>query len=1217
VKTKLLFCLVACALLMGTKNAGAAAYTWTGTTSTLWSVSTNWAPNGHPGALDAVTIPATANKPTVDVASLCNSITISGTTTLTLSATLTVSGGLTVNGGDNLTFAGFSSATFSGGSSVGNPSTLTIGANNTVTFNATLSINAGGTLVNSGNLNSTSAAGITSGNPGTITNNSTGIITLTSSQLSVAGGSNITNSGQIIANTASTIVTGNPVTFTNSNGASITLTASTLNWGGGTTVNNSGAITANSASTITGNNPVPITNSSTGTITLSASALTLNGGSNITNSGAVSVSLGSTVTFNNPSFINNTTPTSSLNVSASTLTLWGGGFITNSGTFTTSSASTVALSGNPSTITNNVNSTFTATSTTVTMVGGSAITNTGGTVSLTSSSISCSGNPSTITNQNSVLPLATGTFTLNATPVTFAGTNSIVNYGTFTANNVSPITMTATNTSSAITNYGTFFAGTSNSPANITLLGSQPKINNSSTVVGAITYNGQFYIGSTSILYPTSANCLVTNNANCTFVLQSDAFGSAAIGSVPVGANPSPSLVGTYNVQRYFQGSATYDNVKNRWLARNYRIISSPVNIGTLVNGNNVFGLNYIVGAMAGLTTTANSATNAFITGCTDGSTTAGNPSIYLFRESITPSNATFISGNFLGITNITNSSSPVTIPAALEGTITASDGGTYSMPVGTGVLFFFRGAATNWATRTNFPFIAPENVTLTSTGTLNQGQITVKDWYTPLSANLAYTVAGGNAAVRGFNMVGNPYACSIDWNTAFSATGITRTNVNPTIWVFNPVTNQYDSYLTTSANTGTSNGGGTDGAGNATNIIASGQGFFVQASAAGASLVFNETAKSATSQPTGNNLLMGTPVAQSPSQLLRLRLVIDTLNYDDIVIGFNSNASAKYNGTEDAEYLPGINAMEGLSSYSSDSVRLSINFLPLPKLSPQVIRLNAEAGVSGSYKFQRTALDAIPQIYEIWLMDNYKKDSLDIRNNSTYAFNVDLTDSNSYSGNRFQLVIRQNPALAIHLLNFTATKATGGAQVVWKTENEQNYTNFTVERSSDGGVTFNVLGGFASSALGSYSFLDTNPPVGADKYRLKIEDMNGTISYSNIATLIYGNSDSAIPSNISVYPNPASSVLNLAINQNSENQSPGLSALQKLSLTPGINPSAGTPSYGIKIISTTGSVIKSANSSQPTWQDNISSLVPGTYIIQVVNNNDQSLIGKGTFVKL
>jgi hypothetical protein len=296
--------------------------------------------------------------------------------------------------------------------------------------------------------------------------------------------------------------------------------------------------------------------------------------------------------------------------------------------------------------------------------------------------------------------------------------------------------------------------------------------------------------------------------------------------------------------------------------------------------------------------------------------------------------------------------------------------------------------------------------------------------------------------------------------------------------------------------------------------------------------------------------------------------------------------------------------------------VALAINKLPLPKLNKTVIPLNVTASAYGTYKLNMTELKGIPQLYEVWLMDNYNKDSLDMRHNTTYAFDM-TTDTNSYGSNRFQLVIRQNPALAVHLLNFTATKASDGAQTVWVTENEGNYTNFTVERSTDGGATFTVLGDYASSALGTYSYLDKTPAAAVDMYRLKIEDLNGAISYSNIVRLIYGNSDSTVPSNISVYPNPASSVLNLAINQNSNNQSPGLSALQKLRLTPGLNPSAGTPSYGIKIISTTGSVIKSANSSQPTWQDNISSLVPGTYIIQVVNNNDQSVIGKGTFVKL
>jgi hypothetical protein len=281
------------------------------------------------------------------------------------------------------------------------------------------------------------------------------------------------------------------------------------------------------------------------------------------------------------------------------------------------------------------------------------------------------------------------------------------------------------------------------------------------------------------------------------------------------------------------------------------------------------------------------------------------------------------------------------------------------------------------------------------------------------------------------------------------------------------------------------------------------------------------------------------------------------------------------------------------------------------------VIRLNVEAAKTGTYTFQKTVLDAVPQLYEIWLMDKLKQDSLDIRNNSTYAFDVDLNDTTTYGSNRFQLVIRQNPALMVHLLNFSGTKITDGAQVAWTTENEQNYTNFSVERSTDGGTTFNMLGGFPSNALGTYSYIDKNPSTGKNMYRLKIQDLNGTFSYSNIVTLMFGNTSNAIAGNISIYPNPASTVINLAINQTSATVISGLSTLQSNSLTPGLSSRGSNSTYSIRIVNNTGSVVKSTSTAQTNWQDNIAALLPGTYVIQVLNSKDNSIVGKGTFVKL
>jgi hypothetical protein len=109
------------------------------------------------------------------------------------------------------------------------------------------------------------------------------------------------------------------------------------------------------------------------------------------------------------------------------------------------------------------------------------------------------------------------------------------------------------------------------------------------------------------------------------------------------------------------------------------------------------------------------------------------------------------------------------------------------------------------------------------------------------------------------------------------------------------------------------------------------------------------------------------------------------------------------------------------------------------------------------------------------------------------------------------------------------------------------------------------------------------------------MEDLNGTISYSAVVTLMYNATDNTITkNNMNVYPNPAINTINLSL-----------------------PPNAKLPTYGIQIVNNTGTVVKSATSAQPVWQSDVSSLLPGTYIIRVVNNTDNSVVGKSTFIKL
>ena len=98
-------------------------------------------------------------------------------------------------------------------------------------------------------------------------------------------------------------------------------------------------------------------------------------------------------------------------------------------------------------------------------------------------------------------------------------------------------------------------------------------------------------------------------------------------------------------------------------------------------------------------------------------------------------------------------------------------------------------------------------------------------DFFGPLTqGTVNFPVAGTSGS---FNMLGNPYPAPIDWD---AASGWTKSNISPTIYIWDANNNSYSSY-NASTNTATSTG---------SRYIAAAQGFFV--AAAGASPVLTST---------------------------------------------------------------------------------------------------------------------------------------------------------------------------------------------------------------------------------------------------------------------------------------------------------------------------------------------------------------------------------------
>ncbi len=653
---------------------------------------------------------------------------------------------------------------------------------------------------------------------------------------------------------------------------------------------------------------------------------------------------------------------------------------------------------------------------------------------------------------------------------------------------------------------------------------------------------------------------VLTITTGVTFTLQSSASGSASVDAITGGG----SIAGQVSIQRYMSAQ------------RGYRLMASPVNATTngVVdgNGNLNYSLNYVKNS-------------AYITGTTlaaggfDVSTTvttaSENPTLYLYREDVPANNSSFISGNYRGISNIT------TAPTYSLN----NEGSTHTIPVSNGFLFFFRGnrASASFDAETKTSFTAT-SATLTATGYLNQGQIVFRDWYIPSSASPGFSNLD-------FNLAANPYACTIDldtYSTSNPAAGIYATNISQFIYELNPTTSNYDTYEAGSHGVVFTNHGG--------EYIASGQGFFVLATATGGTLIFNEKAKFALKQVTAPNLFMSlkAPLAAAakpkPLQMLRLEMALDTVNKDDILIMFDSNAKPGYVLNEDALYKIGAGQVN-LGSISEDNQILAINKLPLT--DGVTIPLKVGSTAYSSYTLNLKDIQGVPQLFDIWLKDALTGDSVNMRTTASYPFSI-TTNAGSYGAKRFSITLRENPAMAYQLLTFNAQKSgTNSVQVTWTTKNEDNYTNFTVERSNDGGKTFSAIGAVTSSGSGAYNFVDSHPLTGDNVYRLQSTDYNNAITYSSTVDIVFtGNGTSGT---LSVYPNPAVNSINLSIMPKSQ----------------------GNTSFDITVTNSMGFIVRHATLSGTNWQNNVNDLLPGTYLVQVTDTKNNGLIGQTKFIKL
>ncbi|WP_026897806.1 T9SS type A sorting domain-containing protein [Daejeonella oryzae] len=681
------------------------------------------------------------------------------------------------------------------------------------------------------------------------------------------------------------------------------------------------------------------------------------------------------------------------------------------------------------------------------------------------------------------------------------------------------------------------YYGTYNQP----ILGTAALVNNYYNLIisGGVT---KTLTSSVNVTGNLTVQANTTLNSNNFLTLTSNANSNAGIGPLLNGAVVS----GNVKVESWFTGGNAPNNAM-----RGTRTVSSPINDTSTPS---VFEQlkNYM-----------------FITGNGSGFEPApapNSPTILKYNETV--SYGAGASAQYLNINSTSSKSTP-----------------------GLGFFLFYRGNRSNLSGNKLVPvngsYAIPESFAVTYTGPINQGSVNVP--------SLSYTYRTehpNDAGYNGYNLVGNPYPSTINWNSS----GIIKSNIEENlISVIKP-----GGGMITYSNGVTTNGGPplTDTYGTSpisTNLpyIQTGQGFYIKAKGPGAFVTFTENCKAVNNSParlltTSDDILMSTSnsVNEMPSDILRIFLQ-DSQNQDETAIVFNDNYLAEY-GDADAIYFNGSTV--SLSSLSADGKNLAINFMPSLKAVDE-IKLAVNGTASGNLKLIFTE---IPKNFagEIVLKDEFLNTLTNLKITPVYEFLIDKSNQNTFGSNRFKVIFQPalNPEMTI--LNFSALKIQSNIDLSWEISNQVN-TSYYIEKSTDS-LNYSVIGTInaQNSSTLNFVFSDTSPNVGLNYYRLRYVTLDGKTNYSKTIPIYLLDKQSDSNFSILLFPNPASDEIKILLSQNT-------------------NPFIQLSVFNINGQHLSDSIISSIN----PIKLNVNHLKDGVYLLKISEPKSNKFLGSVRFI--
>ena len=170
------------------------------------------------------------------------------------------------------------------------------------------------------------------------------------------------------------------------------------------------------------------------------------------------------------------------------------------------------------------------------------------------------------------------------------------------------------------------------------------------------------------------------------------------------------------------------------------------------------------------------------------------------------------------------------------------------------------------------------------------------------------------------------------------------------------------------------------------------------------------------------------------------------------------------------------------------------------------------------------------------WAWSLYSQTFIATATTGSIIINVPAAFSNSCGVIVDNVCLTLISALPIDLLSFEVHKneQEQWSAIDWKVSSQTTIKSFTVEKSSDLTNWIECAkrqNEEFTAVLGSYSATDYEPFQGINYYRLRMEDSNGEITYSQIKSLFFkGNNQ------LSFYPNPTNGIVHIEGQMDIEN---------------------------------------------------------------------------------